>query len=94
MKYKHSNSNLADSLVREGRKEQSRGSITPTKFGKLNSADKVSSGGRLDKPRTMAGDRYPAMTAYIMDPSGTDTWLHLFNLSNQGKKFNEGKTLA
>ena len=94
MKHKHSNSNIADSLVRQGRLEQRSESITPTKFGKLNSADKVSSGGRLDKPRRMAGDRYPAMTAYIQDPSGTDTWLHLFNLSNEGKKFNDGKTLA
>lgn len=91
MKHKHSNSNLADSLVRQGRNEQRTGSITPTKFGKLNSADKVSSGGRLDRPKRMAGDKYPVLTAYINDPNGMDTWLSLFEKSNEGRTFNQGK---
>ena len=91
MKHKHSNSNIADSLVRQGRNEQRTGSVTPTKFGKLNSADKVSQVKRLDKTTRMAGDKYPAMTEYINDPNGTDTWLALFEKSNEGRTFNQAK---
>jgi len=94
MKHKHSNSNIADSLVRQGRNEQRSESVTPTKFGKLNSADKVSQVKRLDEPTRMAGDRYPAMTAYINNPAvrdSTDTWLALFEKSNEGKEFNQAK---
>jgi len=91
MKHTHSNSNIADSLVRQGRKEQRTGSITPTKFGKLNSADQVSSGGRLDRPKRMAGDKYPVLTEYIKNPNGMDTWLALFEKSNPGRIFNQAK---
>ncbi len=94
MKHKHSNSNIADSLVRQGRNEQRTGSVTPTKFGKLNSADKVSQVKRLDKTTRMAGDlydTYPAMTEYIKNPNGIDTWLALFEKSNEGRTFNQAK---
>jgi len=89
------NFNYTDSSVRQGRENQNRASESPNTFATQSGADDVRQTTRLDKPnQRMAGQMGNRLKEYMSNPeeqSRTDNWMATFELSNEGKKFNEAK---
>jgi uncharacterized protein with GYD domain len=89
------NFNYTDSSVRQGRENQNRASESPNTFATQSGADDVRQTTRLDKPnQRMAGQMGNRLKEYMSNPeeqARTDNWMATFELSNEGKKFNEAK---
>ena len=89
------NFNYTDSSVRQGRENQNRASESPNTFATQSGADDVRQTTRLDKPnQRMAGQMGNRLKEYMNNPeeqARTDNWMATFELSNEGKKFNEAK---
>jgi hypothetical protein len=89
------NFSYSDSSVRQGRQNQERARETPNTFGTQSGADDVRQTTRLDKPsQRMAGEVGNRLREYMTNPeeqARTDNWMATFELSNEGRAFNEAK---
>jgi len=89
------NFSYSDSNVRQGRSNQQTARENPSTFGTESGVDNVRQTGRLDKPsQRMAGQVGNRLMEYMSNPEEkdrTDNWMATFELSNEGKKFNEAK---
>ena len=81
--------------VAQGRINQAKAKDTPNTFGTESGADSVTQMSKLDKPKQrMAGQVGHRLLEYINDPvekSRTDSWMSMFELSNEGTMFNQAK---
>ena len=89
------NFNYSDSGVRQGRQNQNRASESPNTFATQSGADDVRQSTRLDKPaQRMAGQVGNRLMEYMTNPeekARTDNWMATFELSNEGRQFNQAK---
>ena len=89
------NFNYSDASVVQGRSNQDKAKEQPVIFGTESNADRVNQVTRLDKPKQrMAGEMGHRIMEYLQDPDEkerTDSWMEMFELSNQGKEFNQAK---
>ncbi len=89
------NFNYTDSSVRQGRQNQERASKSPNTFGTQSGVDDVTQTTRLDQPsQRMAGQIGNRLKEYMTNPEEqqrTDNWMATFELSNEGKQFNQAK---
>ena len=79
----------------QGRLNQSKAAERPNTFSTENGVDQIQQGGRLDIPKQrMAGQMGNRVLEYMNDPDEqerTDAWMEMFELSNEGKEFNQAK---
>jgi len=89
------NFNYSDSNVRQGRANQDRANESPSTFATQSGADDVRQNSRMDKPKQrMAGQVGHRLQEYMTDPeeqARTDNWMATFELSNEGRAFNQAK---
>ena len=89
------NFNYTDASVVQGRSNQDKAKEQPVIFGTESNADRINQVTRLDKPKQrMAGEMGHRIMEYLQDPDEkerTDSWMEMFELSNQGKEFNQAK---
>ena len=90
MKFEYS-----DASVRQGRANQEITREKPNLFGTQSGVDSVSQLTSLDKPKQrMAGEMGARIQEYLQNPdekARTDSWLEMFEMSNQGQEFNKAK---
>ena len=81
--------------VAQGRMNQAKSQDSPNTFGTESSADQVTQMSKLDKPKQrMAGKMGHRALEYLNDPAEkerTDSWMQMFELSNEGQHFNQAK---
>ena len=89
------NFNYSDASVVQGRSNQDKAKEQPAIFGTESNADRVNQVTRLDKPKQrMAGEMGHRIMEYLENPDEkerTDSWMEMFELSNEGKEFNQAK---
>jgi len=89
------NFNYSDSNVRQGRDNQNRTRETPSTFATSSGAEDIRQTTALDKPaQRMAGQVGHRLLEYMNDPEEnvrTEEWMKMFELSNEGKEFNQAK---
>ena len=89
------NFNYSDSNVRQGRANQDRANDSPSTFATQSGADDVRQNSRMDKPKQrMAGQVGHRLQECMTDPeeqARTDNWMATFELSNEGRAFNQAK---
>ena len=85
----------SDSNVAQGRANQELAKENPTTFGRESNTEKISQYTSLDKPKQrMAGEMGSRIIEYLQNPdekARTDSWLEMFEMSNQGQEFNKAK---
>jgi len=90
MRFDYDRSGVAQGMV-----NQSKAKENPTTFSKESGADHVSQVTSLDKPKQrMAGEMGNRIMEYLSDPdekARTDSWMEMFELSNEGQQFNQAK---
>ena len=90
MKFDYSNAG-----VTQGRANQEMAKENPNTFGTDSGADRVNQVTSLDKPKQrMAGQIGNRLMEYMNNPAEqerTDSWMAMFELSNEGKQFNQAK---
>ena len=81
--------------VAQGRANQDRAKENPNTFATDSGVDSVKQVTSLDKPKQrMAGQMGNRIMEYLQNPEEkerTDSWMEMFELSNEGAKFNEAK---
>jgi hypothetical protein len=84
-----------DSGVAQGRANQDMAKENPNTFATDSGADRVNQVTSLDKPKQrMAGQMGHRIMEYLQNPEEkerTDSWMAMFELSNEGKQFNQAK---
>ena len=89
------NFDYTDAGVAQGRANQDRAKENPNTFATDSGVDSVKQVTSLDKPKQrMAGQMGNRIMEYLQNPEEkerTDSWMEMFELSNEGKKFNEAK---
>ena len=84
-----------DSGVRQGRANQANAHEQPNTFGTDSGAPSVKQFSSLDKPKQrMAGEVGQRLKDYMTNPmemERTDSWMSMFENSNEGKQFNQAK---
>ena len=87
--------NYSQTGVAQGRINQAKAQDTPNTFGTESGADQVTQMSKLDKPKQrMAGQMGHRVLEYMNDPqeqARTDSWMSMFELSNEGQQFNQAK---
>ena len=81
--------------VRQGRTNQDMAKESPNTFATDSGSDMVNQSSRLDKPKQrMAGQMGNRIMEYLSnddEKARTDSWMEMFELSNEGKQFNQAK---
>ena len=89
------NFDYTDAGVAQGRANQDRAKENPNTFATDSGVDSVKQVTSLDKPKQrMAGQMGNRIMEYLQNPdekARTDSWMDMFGMSNEGKKFNEAK---
>lgn len=89
------NFNYSDANVKQGRDNQNRTRETPSTFATSSGAEDIRQTTALDKPaQRMAGQVGNRLLEYMTNPeekSRTDEWEKMFELSNEGRDFNQAK---
>jgi hypothetical protein len=84
-----------DSGVAQGRANQDMAKENPNTFATDSGADRVNQVTSLDKPKQrMAGQMGHRIMEYLQNPEEkerTDSWMAMFELSNEGQQFNQAK---
>jgi len=85
----------SSSTVSQGRLNQSKAKESPNTFSTESGVDQIQQGGRLDVPKQrMAGQMGNRVMEYMNDPAEqerTNSWMEMFELSNEGQQFNQAK---
>ena len=83
------------STVSQGRANQAKQQETPNTFATDSGVDSITQNSRLDRPKQrMAGQMGHRVMEYMNDPeeqARTDSWMGMFELSNEGRQFNQAK---
>ena len=81
--------------VAQGRANQDMAKENPNTFATDSGADSVRQVTSLDKPKQrMAGQMGNRILEYLTNPDEkerTDSWMSMFELSNEGQQFNQAK---
>ena len=89
------NFDYSDANVAQGRANQDMAKEQPSTFATDSGADSVRQVTALDKPKQrMAGEMGNRIMEYLSNPderARTDSWMSMFELSNQGQEFNQAK---
>ena len=89
------NFDYSDANVVQGRANQDMAKEQPSTFATDSGADNVRQVTQLDKPKQrMAGQMGNRILEYLTNPdekARTDSWMSMFELSNQGQEFNQAK---
>ena len=89
------NFNYSDANVVQGRANQDMAREQPSTFAKDSGADNVRQVTALDKPKQrMAGQMGNRIMEYLSNPDEkvrTDSWMSMFELSNEGQQFSQAK---
>ena len=89
------NFDYTDAGVVQGRANQDMAKENPNTFAKKSGADRVNQFTSLDKPKQrMAGEMGHRIMEYLSNPdeqARTDSWMEMFELSNEGQVFNQAK---
>ena len=89
------NFDYSDANVVQGRANQDMAKEQPSTFATDSGADNVRQVTQLDKPKQrMAGEMGNRIMEYLTNPDEkerTDSWMAMFELSNQGQEFNQAK---
>lgn len=89
------NFDYTDAGVVQGRANQDMAKENPNTFAKESGADRVNQFTSLDKPKQrMAGEMGNRIMEYLSNPderARTDSWMEMFELSNEGQAFNQAK---
>ena len=89
------NFDYTDAGVAQGRANQDMAKENPNTFATDSGADSVRQVTSLDKPKQrMAGEMGNRIMEYLTNPDEkvrTDSWMEMFELSNEGKQFNQAK---
>ncbi len=89
------NFNYSDANVSQGRENQNRTRETPATFATSSGAEDIRQQTRMDVPKQrMAGQVGSRLMDYMTDPNEkvrTDSWMGMFELSNEGQMFNQAK---
>ena len=84
-----------DANVTQGRANQELAKENPNVFGTESNSDRISQYTALDKPKQrMAGEMGARIQEYLTDPdekARTDSWMEMFEMSNEGQEFNKAK---
>ena len=90
MKFDYTNAGVA-----QGRANQDRAKENPNTFATDSGVDNVRQVTSLDKPKQrMAGQMGNRIMEYLQNPEEkerTDSWMEMFELSNEGAEFNKAK---
>jgi len=82
-------------VVSQGRANQAKQQEAPNTFATDSGVDNITQNSRLDKPKQrMAGQFGHRVMEYMNDPeeqARTDSWMSMFELSNEGQQFNQAK---
>ena len=85
----------SDSGVRQGRSNQADAREKPNTFSTSSGATQVKQFSSLDKPnQRMAGEMGQRLKDYLTNPAETertDSWMQMFEQSNEGMQFNQAK---
>ena len=88
--------NYSQPTVAQGRINQAKAQEQPNTFATESGVDQITQMSALDKPKQrMAGKMGHRALEYLNDPAEkerTDSWMQMFELSNQGQQFNQAKT--
>ena len=89
------NFDYSDANVAQGRANQDMAKEQPSTFATDSGADSVRQVTKLDRPKQrMAGEMGNRIMEYLTNPdekARTDSWMSMFELSNQGQEFNQAK---
>jgi len=81
--------------VVQGRANQDKAKESPNTFATESGAESVTQATKLDRPKQrMAGQMGHRIMEYLTDPeeqARTDSWMEMFELSNEGQVFNQAK---
>ena len=87
--------NYSQAGVAQGRMNQAKAQDSPNTFGTDSGADQVTQMSKLDEPKQrMAGQIGNRILEYLNNPDEkerTDSWMEMFELSNEGRTFNQAK---
>ena len=90
MKFDYSDANIT-----QGRANQDMAREQPNTFATDSGADSVRQSSKLDRPKQrMAGQMGNRIMEYLSNPDEkdrTDSWMSMFELSNEGQEFNRAK---
>ena len=85
----------SSSSVIQGRANQDKAKENPNVFGTDSGADRIDQETSLDRPKQrMAGQVGNRILEYLNNPDEkerTDSWMEMFELSNEGREFNQAK---
>jgi hypothetical protein len=81
--------------VVQGRANQDKAKENPNTFAMDSGAENVTQATQLDRPKQrMAGQMGHRIMEYLQDPAEqarTESWMEMFELSNEGQLFNQAK---
>jgi len=81
--------------VIQGRANQDKAKENPNTFARESGSGSVTQATELDRPKQrMAGQMGHRIMEYMNDPeekARTDSWMEMFELSNEGQMFNQAK---
>ena len=88
------NFDYSDANVVQGRANQDMAKEQPSTFATDSGADNVRQVTQLDKPKQRMRGRWAASFRMPTNPDEkerTDSWMSMFELSNEGQQFNQAK---
>jgi len=87
--------NYSQPTVAQGRVNQAKAAEEPNTFSTESGSDRITQVSNLDIPKQrMAGQMGHRALEYLNNPdekARTDSWMEMFELSNEGKQFNQAK---